>query len=119
MGIPTSWNPDTLEGLEGQLSVRIHRIPAELPHLIELELRKLCRTQKYSIRASMLELLRGLPTSREVLWPSEPRLSLSTLQRLNLEAPWGRAKPHFPFCWGSTVVFIGGVRRCSGRILGG
>jgi hypothetical protein len=43
--------------------------------------------------ASMLELLGGLLTSREVLWPSEPRLSLSTLQRMNLEALY-EAKPH-------------------------
>jgi hypothetical protein len=41
MGIPTSWNPDTLEGLESQLSVIIHRILAELPHSTNLELIKL------------------------------------------------------------------------------
>jgi hypothetical protein len=44
MGIPTSQDPDTLEGLESQLSVGIHRIPAEVPHLIELELETLHRT---------------------------------------------------------------------------
>jgi hypothetical protein len=43
MGIPTSQDPDTPEGLKSQLSVKIHRIPAELPHSIELELRKLYR----------------------------------------------------------------------------
>jgi hypothetical protein len=53
----TSQNPDTLEGLESRLSVGIHRIPAELPHLIELELGKLCQTQMDSSRASTLELL--------------------------------------------------------------
>jgi hypothetical protein len=89
MGISTSRDPDTPEGLESRLSVGIHRIPVELPHSIELELRKLCRTQMDSGRASALELLRGLPTSREVLRTSEPHLSLSTLQRLNLEDPWG------------------------------
>jgi hypothetical protein len=89
MGIPTSRDLDTLEGLESRLFVGIHRIPAELPHLTELELRKLRRTRMDFDRASVLELLRGLPTSREVLRPSDPRLSLSTLQRLNLEAPWG------------------------------
>jgi hypothetical protein len=41
MGIPTSQDPDTPEGLKSQLSVEIHRIPAELPHSTELELRKL------------------------------------------------------------------------------
>jgi hypothetical protein len=44
MGIPTSRDPDTPEGLESWLSVEIHRIPAELLHSTELELRKLCRT---------------------------------------------------------------------------
>jgi hypothetical protein len=38
MGIPTSWNPDTPEGLKSRLSVGIHKIPAELPHSTEPEL---------------------------------------------------------------------------------
>jgi hypothetical protein len=56
MGIPTSRNPDTPEGLESQLSVRIHRISAELPHSTELELKKHHRTRTDSDRASALEL---------------------------------------------------------------
>jgi hypothetical protein len=72
VGIPTSQDPDTLEGLESRLSVEIRRISAELPHSIELELRKLYQTQMDFGRASALELLRGLSTSREVLRPSEP-----------------------------------------------
>jgi hypothetical protein len=72
----TSQNPDTPEELESRLSVRIHRIPVELLHLTELELRKLYRTQTDFGRAFMLELLRGLPTSQEVLWPSERRLCI-------------------------------------------
>jgi hypothetical protein len=76
VGIPTSQNPHTLEGLESRLSVGIHRILAELPHSTELELEKLHRTRTDSDRASVLELLRGLPISREVLWPLEPWLSL-------------------------------------------
>jgi hypothetical protein len=32
VGIPTSRNPNTLEGLKSRLSVRIHRISAELPY---------------------------------------------------------------------------------------
>jgi hypothetical protein len=44
MGVPTSQNPDTPKGLENRLSVGIHIIPAELPHLTEPELGKLCRT---------------------------------------------------------------------------
>jgi hypothetical protein len=87
MGIPTSQNPDTPEGLESQLSVRICRIPAELPHSTELELKKLHRSRTDSGRASALELLRGLPTSREVLQPSELCLSLSLYStRMNLGA---------------------------------
>jgi hypothetical protein len=74
--IPTSQNYNTPEGLERRFSVKIHRIPAELPHSTELELEKLHRTQTDSGRASALELLQGLPTSREVLRPSEPRISL-------------------------------------------
>jgi hypothetical protein len=31
MGIPTSRNPNTPEGLKSRLSVGIHRIPTELP----------------------------------------------------------------------------------------
>jgi hypothetical protein len=86
MDMPTSQNPDTVEGLESRFSVGIHRISAERPHSTELELTKLCRTRMNSGRASTVELLRGLPTSQEVLWPSEPHLSLSTLQRMNLRA---------------------------------
>jgi hypothetical protein len=57
MGIPTSRDPDTLEGLESRLSIGIHRILAELPHLTELELEKLHRTRMDSGRAFVLELL--------------------------------------------------------------
>jgi hypothetical protein len=38
MGILTSRNPDTPEGLENRLFVGIHRIPVELKHSTELEL---------------------------------------------------------------------------------
>jgi hypothetical protein len=86
MGILTTQNPDTSEGLESRLSVGIHRILVELPHLTKLELGKLHRIRIDFERASVLELLRGLSTSREVLRPSEPHLSLSTLQRMNLGA---------------------------------
>jgi hypothetical protein len=57
MGIPTSQNPDTQEGLESRLSIRIHRIPAKLPHSTVLELGLLLRTRTDSGRASALELL--------------------------------------------------------------
>jgi hypothetical protein len=44
-----------------------------------LELRKLRRIRMDSGRASALELLRALPTSWEVLCPSEPHLSLYSI----------------------------------------
>jgi hypothetical protein len=74
--IPTSRNPDTQEGLESRLSVGIHIILAELPHSIELELKKLHWTRMDFGRASTLELLQGLSISQEVLRPSELHLSL-------------------------------------------
>jgi hypothetical protein len=76
MGILTSQNPDTPEGLESRLSIGIRKISTELPHSTKQELRKLCRTRMDFGRSSALELLRGLPTSREVLQPSGPHLSL-------------------------------------------
>jgi hypothetical protein len=54
---------------------------AELPHSADLELRKLCRARIDSGGASMLELLRGLPTIQEVLRPSEPCLSLYSIKK--------------------------------------
>jgi hypothetical protein len=82
-GILTSQNPDTAEGLKSQLSIGIHRIMTELPHSTKPELGKHRRTRTESNRASMLKLLRGLQTSQEVLWPSEPLLSLYST-RMNL-----------------------------------
>jgi hypothetical protein len=58
----------------------IGRILVDLPHSTELELRKLCRTQMDFGKASSLELLRGLLTSREVLRPSEPHLPLYSIK---------------------------------------
>jgi hypothetical protein len=55
-----------------------------------------------SDRAFTLELLRGLPTSREVLQPSEPRLSLYST-KIEFGSPLGGgAKPYFlhTFCRG-------------------
>jgi hypothetical protein len=76
VGILTSQDPDTPEGLKSRLSVGIHRILAELPHSIKLELRKLHRIRMDFSRASMLELLQGHLISQEVIRPSEPHLSL-------------------------------------------
>jgi hypothetical protein len=76
VGILTSRDPDTPEGLESRLSIRIRRILVELQHSTELELKKPRWTRMDSGRASALELLWGLPTSQLVLRPSEPLLSL-------------------------------------------
>jgi hypothetical protein len=57
MGILTSRNPDTPEGLESRLSVEIRRILTELQHSTELELKKSHRTRMDSGRASALKLL--------------------------------------------------------------
>jgi hypothetical protein len=76
VGIPTNRDPDTLEGLKSWLSIRIHRIPVELLYLTELELEKLRQIQMNSGRAFALQLLQVLLTSREVLRPLEPCLSL-------------------------------------------
>jgi hypothetical protein len=85
VGILTSRNPDTPERLESRFSVGIRKIPVELPHSTELELRKLRQIWTDSGSASVLELLRGHPTNQEVLRPSEPRLSLYST-RMNLGA---------------------------------
>jgi hypothetical protein len=57
MGILTSQDPDTPEGLESRLSIRIHRILAEHSHSTEVELRKLRWIRMDSDRASMPKLL--------------------------------------------------------------
>jgi hypothetical protein len=51
--------------------------------------------------ASTLEVLRGLPTSQEVLWPSEPHLSLYST-KIEFGSPLGGTKSHFlhTFCQG-------------------
>jgi hypothetical protein len=71
-----------------------------------------------SSRASKLELLWGLPTSREVLQPSKPRLSLlyknelgSTIGGLNLNLFILSTR-------GSTGVFLEGLRWSSSQRLG-
>jgi hypothetical protein len=108
------------EGLESRFSIRIHRILAELPHLTELELRKLRQTRMDSGRSSTLELLWELPTCQHVLRPSEPPLSLySTKIEFKSPLEGGLNLTFFTvFVGRSTVVFIGGVRQCSGWRLG-
>jgi hypothetical protein len=121
MGMPTRRNPDTLEGLKSRLSIGIHRIPAELPHPTELELRKFHQTRMDSGRASALELLEELLTSREALLPLEPHLSIYST-KIEFGSSFGGGGQNLTFftlsTGGSAVVFIGGVRWCSGRRLG-
>jgi hypothetical protein len=76
MDTPTTQNPDTREGLESWLSIKIHRIPVEILHLTEPECKKLHLTKEDFGRAFTLNQLWGLPTRQEVLRPSKPRLSL-------------------------------------------
>jgi hypothetical protein len=57
MGILTSRDPDTPEGLESRLSTEIRIIPTKLPHSTELELRKHQQIRMDSGRASALNLL--------------------------------------------------------------
>jgi hypothetical protein len=85
MGIPTSWNLDTLEGLESRLSIEIHRILAELPHSTKLELRKVHRPEWIPAE---LPRLSNSDDTRQVGKSSSPQnlTSLSTLQRMNLGA---------------------------------
>jgi hypothetical protein len=67
----------------------------------------------------MLDLLQRLPTSREVLRPSKPRLSLSTLQEWTWEHYRGLNLTLFTLsARGSMVIFIRGWRRCFGQRLG-
>jgi hypothetical protein len=110
MGITTSQNPDTTEGLESRLFIRTHRIPVEHLHSTKLELKKLRRTQIDSSIASVLELLHGLLKRREVLRPSEPLLSLYST-RMNLGTLY-RDKPHFlhTFCQEEYMGIYGGIK---------
>jgi hypothetical protein len=64
----------------------------------------------------MLELLRGLLTSREVLRPSEPRLSLY-FTKIEFGSPLGELNlTFFTLSFrGSMGVFIGGVSQCLSR----
>jgi hypothetical protein len=83
-GILTSWNPDTPEGLESRLFVRIHRILVELPHSTELELEKLRQTRADFGRASTA---RATPRTPNKLG-SPPTLRISHLSLLYKEWTW-------------------------------
>jgi hypothetical protein len=72
-----------------RLSVEIHRILVEFLHSTEPEIGNLRRARTDSGGASALELLRRLPTSQEVLQPSELRLSLSLLYKNELGSTIG------------------------------
>jgi hypothetical protein len=78
-GIPTTQNPDGPEGLESGLSIRIHRILAELSHSTEPELRNSIEPKWISAE---LPPLRYFEDSRQAGKSSGPQnlTSLSILQ---------------------------------------
>jgi hypothetical protein len=59
VGILTSWNPNTLEGLEQRLSVGILRIPVELPHSSKLEPRNLVGPRRIPVELPRLSYEEG------------------------------------------------------------
>jgi hypothetical protein len=75
LGILISRNPDTSEGLEQRLFVRIHRIPAELPHSSKLESRNPVRPRRILAKLPCSSYEEG---SRQARRPSSPH-SLATL----------------------------------------
>jgi hypothetical protein len=79
MGIPTSQNPNTPEGLESRLSVRIRIIPSELPHSTELELGKLHRSRTGSGKVLRLSYSEDSRQARKSSG-HQNLTSLSTLQ---------------------------------------
>jgi hypothetical protein len=75
VGIPIRQNPNTPEGLKQRLSVGIHRILAELPHLSKLELRNPIRPRRIPVE---LPCSSGEEGSQQAGRPSGPQ-SLATL----------------------------------------
>jgi hypothetical protein len=95
VGIPTSWNPDTPEGLKKTLSVGIHRISAELSHSSKLEPRNPIGPQRIPVElphSSYEEGSRqaGRPSGPQCLTTLPTRLRLATILRkraLQVESP--------------------------------
>jgi hypothetical protein len=119
VGIPTSRNPDTLDGLEGWLSVKIRRISVELPHSNQTRARK---TLSNSNGFQQSFYSRATPRTPNKSG-SPPALRTSPLSLLYKDRIWkpivggggGLNLTLFLLSFGgSTVVFIGGVRRCFG-----
>jgi hypothetical protein len=81
VGILTSQNPDTPEGLEERLSIEIHRIPAELPHSSKLEPRNPIGPQRILAELPRLSYEEG---SRQAGKPSSPQRLTTLLTRLRL-----------------------------------
>jgi hypothetical protein len=106
VGIMTSQNPDTPEGLEQRLSVGIHRIPAELLHSSKLELRNPVGPQRIPTELPRSSYEEG---SRQDGRPSGPQ-SLSTLPiRLHLATTVRKRalKVESPKCGVCVSTFIG------------
>jgi hypothetical protein len=79
--IPSSRNPNTLEGLKSRLSVGIHRIPAELSHSTELELGKLHCSERIPAELPHSTYSEDSRQAEKSFGPQNlASLSLSTLQ---------------------------------------
>jgi hypothetical protein len=110
MGITTSQNPNTPEGLKQRLSVGIHRIPIELPHSSKLEPRNLVGPRRISAELPCSSYEEDPQQARR---PSSPQ-SLTTLPtrlRLATTLRMGALQVESPKC-GVCVCrlsFLGGI----------
>jgi hypothetical protein len=124
---------EVMSWVSRQAEIPIHQRDSRVGPLLEFaEFRQSSRTRPNYSSENSIEaewILAELPRSSyfedsqqgEKSSGAQNLASLSTLQRLNLEAPWGEGLNltfFTPFARGSTVVLIGGVRWCSSRRLG-
>jgi hypothetical protein len=116
VGILTSQNLDTPKGLEQRLSIRIHRILVELPHLSKLEPRNPVRPWRISVELPRSSYEEGSWQARR---PSGHQ-SLTTLLtglRLATTLRMGALQVESPKC----VVCVdfhlqGGIYRAMGKL---
>jgi hypothetical protein len=117
VAIPTRQNPDTPEGLKQRLSIRIYRIPAELPHLSKLELRNPIGPRSIPAehpRSSYEEGSRqaGRPFGLQSLTTLPTRLRLATTLRM------GALQVQSPKCGVCVcrISLVGGIYRAMGEL---
>jgi hypothetical protein len=108
VGILTSQNPNTPEGLESQLSVRIHRILAELPHSIDYYLENSIKPERILVE---LPCSSYEEASRQVGRPSIPQSLATLLTRLRLATTlrMGALQVESPKCGVCSHFHRGGV----------